>query len=98
MAKTRLILNYPIRSYEQITVTDTAAGVTAGNIKRGGILITVDQGTLRWRADGTDPTESVGHMLFEGGELRMTGTTPVTNLKMIRVGAEPCIISVSHIG
>lgn len=55
-------------NYEQ--VTDVSSVVRLPNIPENavGCLIQVEDQDVRWRADGTDPTASVGMLLKDGFE------------------------------
>jgi hypothetical protein len=59
--------------YQQITSLATAQSlaVPAGTKL---IMITPSGAAVRWRADGTAPTATVGYPLSAGVELRFTGT------------------------
>lgn len=54
--------------YQRITPAATATGLTipAGTVMA---MITPETQDIRWRADGTDPTASVGYPLPVGAEL-----------------------------
>lgn len=58
--------------YQQITSLGTAVGFTsipAGTLL---VLVTPEAQAVRWRADRTDPTASVGYPLAVGVEARFT--------------------------
>jgi hypothetical protein len=98
MAKKRLLLDYPIQTFEQISVAKTAVGVTSANIKKGGALIQNIGANVRWRADGTDPTAIVGHILYDGAEIRIAHNTSLSRFRAIRAGQKDSQLSVSHMG
>lgn len=81
-------------AYEAITVSSTAIGPTLTTIFPSGkqaaseAFITVETNPVRWRADGTDPTSSEGHLLQAGDSLSIFGTVNLKNLKFIRTGSD----------
>ena len=66
-------INEQVLGYQQVTSLATAASlkVPAGTKL---ILVTPSAQAVRWRADGTPPTATVGYPLAAGSELRYTGT------------------------
>lgn len=97
-AKKRVEVEYPVRETESLSVGTTAVGPTSSKIRRGGIIAHPLNGDVRWRADGTDPTESVGHPLSQGEEFRVRSSTTVGNLKFISATGDDVTVLVSHIG
>jgi hypothetical protein len=59
--------------HETLTVAATAVGLTPPAGKRPKhALIKVNTGDIRWRADGTDPTDTVGVVVAAGGFIDWT--------------------------
>lgn len=101
--KTNIIANLlNIFAFETITVAGTAVELTEstytdsnGKVAKKA-LITVESAQLRWRADGTAPTSSVGHALNPYDSLILIGSENIRNFKSIRVGSTSAKISVSY--
>tara|TARA_R110002012_G_scaffold68007_5_gene176865 strand:- start:983 stop:1291 length:309 start_codon:yes stop_codon:yes gene_type:complete len=60
MAKSNELLGWRIVGHQTITVSNVAVGftITGENVQRASC--SVASNGIRWRADGTDPTSSVG--------------------------------------
>jgi hypothetical protein len=63
-----------VLGYEQITNVAAAVGFTAIPAGTARVLITPETQAVRWRADGTDPTATVGYPLAVGNELVFTAS------------------------
>lgn len=61
-----------VLGYEQLTGLNTAKGFTAIPAGTSAVLITPLTQSIRWRADGTDPTAALGQPVLAGQELRLT--------------------------
>lgn len=74
-------------AYQQITVTNTAIGISAPT-KTGAnaAMLQVEAAQIRWRDDGTDPTASVG-MLMSPGDPPFPYSGNLSAIKFIRVSA-----------
>jgi hypothetical protein len=48
------------------------------------MIVSVDDGDVRWRADGADPTPTVGHAISDGGSLSLTGANWKSVIKSIK--------------
>ena len=58
------------------------------------MIISVDANDIMWRADGADPTATVGHLISDGGSLSLTGANGksiIRNIKFIGVSAAATI-------
>lgn len=85
---------YDAYAYESITVADTAIGLTLATLQFDDaqsvkqypkqVFITVEDGQIRWRYDGTDPTSSEGHISNPNDGIIVKGTTKIKNFKAIR--------------
>ena len=67
-------------AHEALAVSSTSVPFTAATWKNPSTgsaarkaLVTVESNTVRWRADGTDPTASTGHQLAAGQSLEVWG-------------------------
>lgn len=74
--------------FEALAVSSTAVGftvATADHAKRA--IVRVESNSVRWRADGTNPTATVGMPLEVGDELVVWGTD-IHTIKFIRQSAD----------
>ncbi len=95
-----------VAGFESITVAGTAIGFTAAQLKPAasatpsdpiiGVTCTLETAQVRWRADGTDPTSSVGHLLEVGQSLEIDGDE-LGKTKFIRTGGTSGVLRVSYI-
>jgi hypothetical protein len=84
-------------SFEAITVADTAIGLTLANLQ-GAVAaeITLENGPIRFRTDGTAASATVGHLLSAGSVLYIDNPSELAALSMIRDGATSGNVSVSY--
>jgi len=93
--------------YESITVSTSPIGFTASklaptsgnyaNKHAEAVLITVEDGAIRFRADGTNPSASEGHILLAGDERYWYwGYHDLVNIKFIRKDAVDAKVKVSY--
>lgn len=84
-------------AHQSITVSSTAIGGTVATFapadqpRAKSCLISVETNPVRVRYDGGNPTTTVGHLLTAGDSMRINGAGSVTNLKMIRTGADATV-------
>ena len=73
--------------YESVTVSSTAIGIDAtgssGNVPRAA-TITVEDATIRFRADGSDPTATEGHEAGPGTLIELISRDEVERFRGIR--------------
>jgi hypothetical protein len=84
-------------SFEAITVSTTALGLTLANYQ-GAVAaeITVENGPIRFRTDGVAATATVGHLLSAGSVLYIDNPNELAKLSMIRDDTVDGDISVSY--
>lgn len=82
------------RGYQQITSLSAAVGLTVPE-NTTFAMIGVESQAVRYRADGTDPTASVGKQLAVGQEIKYTGNLKA--VKFIEVAAS-AKLNVSYYG
>ncbi len=85
-------------AFEALTVTGSAAvALTSGTYDPSGVEsntpaiaahVNVEGGSLRWRADGTDPTTSVGALKNDGDEFVVWGSRDIKSIRFIAVGGD----------
>ncbi len=100
------------RSFDQITVDNTAGGVgltqskinktttVAGKIIREdaiGVTITVDTDSIRFTIDSTAPTSAVGHMMPASSTFEIWGLENLNKFRAIRVTAN-ATLNVTYYG
>ncbi len=82
-------------AFEALSVAGTAVGFTEATHSPSGATsgtpaisahVSVEGAQVRWRADGTDPTATVGTILNEGDEIVVWGTQDIRSIKFIRTG------------
>lgn len=82
-------------AFESISVSSSAIGFTTAtwsNPTTGSAarmaLVTIETNPVRWRADGTNPTASVGHLLGAGDGVKVWGATDITSIRFIATGGD----------
>lgn len=81
-------------NYEAIAVSSTAVSLTIAKYMLGHetmALITVETDSIRWRADGEDPTAAEGLLLPAGYSISIAGKMVLNNFKMIRVTGDASV-------
>lgn len=92
-------------AYEQITVAATAIGFSVANVRGYGsnrfaaekVIVVVETAQIRWRADGTDPTSSVGHLANVGTVLTFDNRDRIEKFRAIRTGSVSATLSVEYL-
>lgn len=81
------------KSFETVTVTNAAVGLTATTYKPTAkpqmdhCVFTVESADIRIRFDGTDPTASVGIPILQNSTFTLDSNEDMQQLKMIRQAA-----------
>lgn len=77
------------KGYRQLTDTEMATAYLVSTVpipaRAMYAELSAEAQAVRWRADGTDPTTTVGNLIPAGGTYFYTG--PLDKLKVIRVAA-----------
>jgi len=89
---------FPITSsYQQLTVSNTAVGLTYPTNRNVVLAVVVVEGNdIRFRDDGTSPTASVGTPVLAGLTIPLCGTS-ISSFKAIRVSGD-AVLNVSYYG
>lgn len=92
---------FPAFAYESITVTDSAKSLTSGTYTDEGeaatrAFITAEDAQMRYRYDGTTPTDSEGHLLNPMDSLVLKGSSNIKNFKIIRKSTTNGTIRVTY--
>lgn len=100
-ARQHIIGKYIPFNYETITVASLAIGFTASILasshKPKKVFITVESARIRYRMDGTDPTDLIGHILDPMDTLVLEGYSQLNNFKAIRVGTTSGTLQVTYL-
>ena len=84
-------------AFEAITVTNAAIGLTSATLASNvAAEITVENGSIRFRTDGSAASANVGHLLRDGDILYLDNPSEMANLSMFRDGAVDGDISVTY--
>ena len=83
------------KGYQQLTVSNSAVGLT---VPTGALtaLIQCEGAGVRWRDDGTDPTATVGSIIYQTVTLPYEGT--LSRFKVIRSTGADSIINIAYYG
>lgn len=89
-------------AFETITVADSSVGFTVakyaptGERRAGVAVVTVETAPFRWRADGTAPTNTVGHLSEAFSSLQVCGATAIRQWRGIRTTGSSSTIHVTY--
>ena len=88
----RILTQVETVAYDSLTVSNLAKRLTLTKIRGSttqpraeGVLITVEGDQIRWRDDGTDPTDTEGHLANPGSTIELDGRNRVEKFRAIRV-------------
>jgi len=99
IVKTRPLVGF---AFEQKTVSNSAQTLTQATYKPStgpaaeSAFVTCHRGEVRYRYDGTDPTATVGHILSDGGYIRLDGMHQIESFKAIRAGSVDAELNVTY--
>ena len=86
--------------FEVVTIADTAIGLTASKllteVNPKKVLIIFESAQCRWRADGTDPTSTIGMLLNPMDVMEVEGIVNLKQIRFIRTGATSAKAQVSY--
>ena len=82
--------------FEQLSITDTAKALASIPANANGAVITVEDATMRYRDDGTNPTATVGLRVFVGGTIVLNSRDSLDKFRAIRTGSSNSEINVSY--
>tara|TARA_R100000808_G_scaffold3870_1_gene13203 strand:- start:2344 stop:2661 length:318 start_codon:yes stop_codon:yes gene_type:complete len=78
--------SHVIVGHDTVTVSTSAVGPTIPAENTTACQIRVNDQSIRWRADGTDPTSSEGFTSTSGDIFILTKETEIDQFKAIRKG------------
>ena len=82
--------------FEQLTVSSTAVGLASIPANANKVIATVEDATLRYRDDGTNPTSTVGLKVFTAGTIILNSRDSLDNFKAIRTGGTNSELNISY--
>jgi len=89
------------KSFEKITVSSSAVGINIPTYDLMDIqtkaIITIENGSIRFKIDGNNPTSTDGHLLNDGDTLKLESTEEIENFKCIRNSDVDAILQVSYL-
>lgn len=84
-------------AFEAVTVSTTAVALTAATFGQSNeAFITVENGAVRFRMDGTAPTASQGHELDVGDSLTLDSRDQIERIRFIRRNGVDATLRVSY--
>ena len=92
----------PVREFsagfEQLAITSlvTATALASVPANANKAIMTVENATLRYRDDGTDPTSTVGLRVFINSTIILNNRDAILNFRAIRTGGSNSEINVSY--
>lgn len=82
--------------YEQKVISNSAVGFASIPPNANKAVVVVEDKTIRWRDDGTNPTSSVGTKSFVNTTFVLEGRTSITKFRAIRQGSADAKLSVRY--
>ena len=82
--------------FEQLAVSNTAVGFASIPANADKAVMTVEDGTLRYRDDGSNPTSTVGLRVFIAGTIILNSRDSLDNFKAIREAANNSELNISY--
>lgn len=85
-------------AHEAVTVAGSSIGLTAASFPSALklVYIFVEDGVVRWRADGTAPTAAIGTPAYPGDEIILTTTKEALNFRAIRKSTSSGVLQVTY--
>ena len=94
-ARVKEFENDPV-GYEQLTVADSAVGLALIPLNANRATIVVEDATIRWRIDGTNPTNTVGTKSFVNSTIVLESRAQINKFKAIRTVSTSSKLSVNY--
>ena len=82
--------------YEVITVSDSVTSLSSKKAGAVRVFITLEDGEIRFRVDGGDPTSANGHVAQAGQSIDLISPYEIENFKAIRTGADSGTMRVTY--
>jgi hypothetical protein len=88
---------YKASDFESVTVDDSATELTSGTYGDAvRAVITCEDSQVRFRVDGSDPTDSVGHILDIDSMLILDSADDIAAFRAIRTGSSDATLMVTY--
>lgn len=84
---------FKTKSYNQYSLTTTSPiGITQPvydvAFVQSEAIIQVEKGSIRWRTDGGNPSQTTGMMLTDGQSMRLMSIDDIKNFKMVKTSTD----------
>jgi hypothetical protein len=89
--------NFEVVGHQTLAVAASAVGLTLVGANVHKAEIKIRDAEIRWRADGTDPTASVGRPEATGSVFEITGSQDLADFKAIRVTSTSAEINIIYL-
>jgi len=88
----------PNGDFETINITNAAASQLGATYRARAkaVLITIETNNIRYRIDGDDPTNLLGHVVFANGGLTFKDPYSLQQLRMISLAAGGSVAQVTY--
>ena len=85
-------------AHEAVTIAASSTGLTVASFPNALklVYIFVEDGVVRWRADGTAPTATVGTPSYPGDEIILSSIKEMLNFRAIRKSATSGVLQVTY--
>lgn len=83
--------------HESVTVTTSAIGLTpATYLDAIKAEMTVERDAIRVQTDGTDPTATDGHVIWQGDVVTLEGTAEISKFRAYRANVVDAVLKVTY--
>jgi hypothetical protein len=82
--------------FQTLTVSGSAVGLTVPTAANIMAIISVENNSVRYRDDGTNPTASIGFLLYPGNTLNLENLTVLNATKFIAVDGTDATLSIGY--
>ncbi len=84
-------------AFESLSVDDSVTELTAGTYGTAtAAMISVEDHSMRYRVDGGDPTDAIGHLVDDGDTIILATASDIANFKAIRTTGDDAEIEVTY--
>lgn len=80
--------------YSKLSVSDSAVGINAPSGANKALII-IEGGAVRFRDDGTDPTNTDGLPLFQNQSITIETTQIISAMKFIKSGSNDATLHIN---
>lgn len=92
-----MIIDFEATDFQLITIGGKAVSLVADKVMRGGVFITIEKASLRYRLDGKNATAAIGHIWNKGDSILIRNANTARRLSMRRIGSTDAVIMVSYL-